>query len=80
MRTWSTPDWVKSQVNGSMKRGWARVRNYGQGPTWLRVKWGNSFRVEGQEGKDGMVRVKDEQTNREYIVDVNELNFWTRFA
>lgn len=80
MRTWSTPGWVQSQMKGSFKRGWAMVRNYGSGPDWLRVRWGNAFRNEGQEGNDGMVRIKDPQSGREYIVNVNELNFWTRFA
>ena len=80
MRTWSTPGWVKSQTAGSLKRGWAHVRNYGQGPDWLKVRWGNTFRIENQEGKDGMVRIKDQQSGREYIIDVNELNYWTRFA
>jgi hypothetical protein len=80
MRTWSTPEWVKNQDKGSFQRGWANVRNYGQGPTWLRVKWSHMYKVENQEQQDGMVRIRDEQTKREYIVDVNELNHWTRYA
>ncbi len=80
MRTWSTPEWVKSQDKGSLKRGWAKIRNYGQGPTWIKVRWGNSFRNEDQEGRDGMVRLKDENSGRQYIFDVNELNHWTRYA
>lgn len=82
MRTWKIHPWMTDQEDEALAAGFSRIRNYagsGNGPQWLKVKWGKTYGVD-KEQKDSMFRLKDTENGREYVIDKEELLHWLRWV
>lgn len=78
-RKWSKPPWTERQEYQALKRGFAYVKNHKpQSPSFLKLTFRSFYKVEDEESKDLIFRLKDEESGKEYYLDAEEVRYWLR--
>lgn len=78
MRTWTPPPWAREQQAIATERGFVMVKDYKSG-RFIKVRFGNAFRSENQEGQDLIIRLEGLH-GESYYLDAEELRQALRYA